>query len=85
MLYSQVITTFVLLKNTKEKNTMKVEMRNLKVGDVVQINYAFHTEFLPIAKIEHQFQLNGIKQIVLIHENGNTLKVAKETTKITKL
>ena len=60
-------------------------MNSLKVGDVVQINYAFHSEFLPIAKIEYQFQVNGIKQIVLIHANGNTLKVAKENTKINKL
>lgn len=61
---------------------MKKQMKDLKIGDVVKINYAFHNEFEQIAKIEEQFQVNGIRQIVLFHENGNILTVAKETTKI---
>ena len=61
---------------------MKVQMKDLKVGDIVQIHFAFHSEWLQIAKIEEQFQANGLKQIILFHENGNHVRVAKETTKI---
>ena len=67
------------------KNTTKVQMKDLQVGDVVQIRYAEETVHSEIASITEDFQKNGTRIVILWKSNGNGIWQAKETTKITKV
>ena len=67
------------------KNTTKVQMKDLQVGDVVEIRYAEETVHSEIANITEDFQKNGTRIVILWKSNGNGIWQAKETTKISKV
>jgi hypothetical protein len=67
------------------KNTTKVQMKDLQVGDVVEVRYAEETVFSQIANITEDFQKNGTRIVILWKSNGNGIWQAKETTKINKV
>ena len=67
------------------KNTAKVQMIDLQVGDIVRIRYAEETVDAKIASITENFQKNGKRIITLWNSKGNGITEAKETTKVTKL
>lgn len=67
------------------KNTEKIKMLDLQVGDIVRVRYAEETVDSKIATITEDFQKNGKRIIILWNSNGNGIAEAKETTKITKL
>jgi len=67
------------------KNTTKVQMKDLQVGDVVEVRYAEETVFSQIANITEDFQKNGTRIVILWKSNGNGIWQAKETSKINKV
>jgi DNA/RNA endonuclease YhcR with UshA esterase domain len=47
------------------KNTIKTQMKDLQVGDIVLVRYAEQTVFAKIDSITEDFQKNGVRYISL--------------------
>lgn len=77
--------------DTTMKNTIKVQMKDIQIGDVVMVRYAEQTVFAKVARIEEDFQKNGVRVISLFRSQEEVamgksegIWTAKETTYIKK-